>query len=64
MAEDATNTLHCEVKCPKCGKTFVTDIGFRAGAINRKEYKIGQRLSWDGGRLRVLSNAQTAIYKR
>ncbi len=45
------NTLTCDVTCPKCSKTFIADIGFRAGVIDRRSYKLGDKLSWEGAEL-------------
>jgi hypothetical protein len=52
MGEEPTNTLYCDILCPHCGKNVTSGIGFRAGAVNRQSYKIGERLNWQGENLR------------
>jgi hypothetical protein len=49
---NVSNTLYCEIPCPKCGKKVTSGIGFRAGAVNQLSYKLGERLKWDGPRVR------------
>lgn len=44
----SSNTLYCEIKCPKCGSTVTSGVGFRVGAVNQFSYKLGERLSWEG----------------
>ncbi len=48
----ATNTLYYELECQFCGQVVRSGIGFRAGAINRRNYKLGEKLSWEGGSCR------------
>src|SRR5690242_7670652 len=52
MAQTATNTLHCEIKCPHCGSNVGSGIGFRAGTVEGQNYKIGERLNWTGPKTR------------
>lgn len=52
MGEEATNTLYCDILCPKCGKNVSSGIGFRAGAISRHSYKLGEKLKWEGATIR------------
>ena len=52
MAQIATNTLYCDIECPKCGKKVSSGIGFRAGTIRGHEYKIGEKLDWQGPKVR------------
>jgi hypothetical protein len=47
-----SNTLYCDILCPKCGKKVESGIGFRVGSVDQHSYKIGERLTWDGPRLR------------
>lgn len=48
----ASNTLYAEIKCPKCGSTVTSGIGFRVGAVTQKSYKLGEKLAWDGKDIR------------
>jgi hypothetical protein len=48
MTQLGTNTLTCEIKCPKCQKTIKPQIGFRAGTIRQRTYKMGDKLDWEG----------------
>lgn len=43
-----TNTLNCELKCPHCQQMIKPQIGFRAGTIRQRTYKVGDKLDWDG----------------
>lgn len=43
-----TNTLHCELKCPMCNTLIKPQIGFRAGTIRQRTYKMGDKIDWDG----------------
>ncbi len=43
------NTLLCDIKCPKCGAPVTTGVGFRAGAITRGTYQIGDLIGWTPG---------------
>jgi hypothetical protein len=52
MGQEPTNTLYCDIACPKCGKNVSSGIGFRAGAVSRRSYKLGERLVWEGGNQR------------
>jgi hypothetical protein len=47
-----TNTLYCDIACPKCGKNVSSGIGFRAGIIDRRSYRLGDSLVWEGGATR------------
>ncbi len=44
----SSNTLYCEIKCPKCAKAVASGIGFKVGVVNRLSYKIGESINWDG----------------
>lgn len=65
MMEQATgtNTLYCEIKCPKCGKVVTSGIGFRVGAVNQDSYKMGEKLKWDGPRLRPVDRPKNGNLK-
>jgi hypothetical protein len=49
---NASNTLYSEIPCPKCGKKVTSGIGFRAGSVDQRSYKLGERIAWDGPRPR------------
>lgn len=49
---NVSNTLYCDIVCPKCGKKVTSGIGFRAGALDQRSYKLGERLQWKGSRVR------------
>jgi hypothetical protein len=46
------NTLYHDLKCPMCGSAIDSGIGFRAGALKQASYRIGDKLSWEGGKCR------------
>jgi hypothetical protein len=46
MTQLGTNTLYYEITCPHCGEQVMSGIGFRAGAIKRQSYKLGDKLTW------------------
>ncbi len=54
MAEQPSeyNTLYAEMSCPHCGKPVTSGIGFRVGALLRRSYWLGDKLLWEGGRIR------------
>lgn len=52
MSNQASNTLYCDITCPKCGKPVTSGIGFRVGAVNQASYKLGEKLKWEGSQVR------------
>lgn len=48
----SSNTLYAEINCPKCSKPVQSGIGFRVGTINNIDYKLGDRVTWDGPKMR------------
>lgn len=42
------NTLYADIVCPFCNEKVTSGVGFCVGAIERKAYKPGEKLSWDG----------------
>ncbi len=49
MSTPGFNTLYFDLKCPYCNSAVGSGIGFRAGAVKQASYKIGDKLSWEGG---------------
>lgn len=43
------NLLRGSIACPRCGHAVEEGVGFRAGAVDRRVYKLGDSLSWQGG---------------
>jgi hypothetical protein len=45
------NTLHPapDFVCPLCGEELTSGVGFRLGAILRRNYKLQDELVWEGG---------------
>ena len=54
-----TNTLHHELDCPRCGAKVSSGIGFQVGAIKRANYRLGERISWDGPVVRPAERPQS-----
>lgn len=48
MTQVGTNSLTCELKCKQCDQTIKPLVGFRAGTIRQRTYKVGDKLDWDG----------------
>lgn len=42
------NTLYSDLSCPFCKEKVTSGIGFGIGSVNNTNYKIGDKLSWDG----------------
>lgn len=42
------NTLYYEIICPRCQSMVRSGIGFRAGALKRASYRLGEQLDWAG----------------
>ncbi len=42
------NTLTSELQCPHCGTVVVVRIDFRFGLRDQLEYRLGDRLIWEG----------------
>ena len=49
MSQAVPNTLYADVQCAHCGRKVTSGIGFRVGKVAGLSYKLGQKLSWDGG---------------
>jgi hypothetical protein len=65
VPEIGSNTLYAEIKCPRCGKTVKSGIGFRAGTVKHFSYQLGEKIQWqdaptwpaerpDGGNLKTI----------
>jgi hypothetical protein len=48
MTIRGTNTLYHDITCPHCGKPVSSGIGFQAGVIKRLNYKLGDKITWEG----------------
>ena len=46
-----SNHLQGDFKCPRCGTGLTCGIGFRAGAVKGTNYKIGDKIDWNGKHL-------------
>jgi hypothetical protein len=46
------NTLYSDLNCPICGAHIESGIGFQVGAIENRNYKVGEKLNWKGATLR------------
>jgi len=44
----STNTLYHDLSCPHCGQHVQSGIGFRLGSVRRLNYRLGEKLVWDG----------------
>lgn len=42
------NTVYSHLKCPFCDQEVASGVGFQVGAIENRNYKIGEKLRWDG----------------
>lgn len=42
------NTVYADIVCPFCKTKVTSGVGFCVGAVNKRSYKKGERLSWDG----------------
>lgn len=42
------NTVYPDLRCPYCEEAIVSGVGFCVGAIGRFDYRIGDRLRWEG----------------
>ena len=40
------NTLQHNLSCPFCQEKIVTAIGFKIGSLNKKVYKLGDKIDW------------------
>jgi len=43
------NILKTEIRCSNCGEPFLADIQFKFGHTRQLEYRLGEKLIWDGG---------------
>jgi len=46
------NTVYAELTCPFCHEKITSGVGFRIGALKNAQYKVGQKISWDGAQCR------------
>jgi hypothetical protein len=46
------NTVYSDLECPFCKVKVTSGVGFQVGAIENKNYKIGDKLNWDGSKCR------------
>ena len=49
------NTVYAELVCPFCEEKITSGVGFRIGALKNAQYKVGQKISWDGAQCRPSS---------
>jgi len=49
------NTVYAELICPFCDEKVTSGVGFRLGAIDRSQYKLGEKLKWQGDHCRPKS---------
>jgi hypothetical protein len=48
----SSNTVYCDIACPKCGAKVTSGVGFRVGSVDQLSYKLGETLKWEGPRQR------------
>lgn len=47
------NTVYADdLICPFCNEKVTSGVGFRLGCLENKNYKPGEKLSWEGGTCR------------
>jgi len=59
----ATNTLYYDLSCPRCGKSVQSGIGFRLGSVRRLNYRLGEKLTWDGPNCRPVARPRERTLK-
>jgi hypothetical protein len=52
LETEKVNTLYADVSCPFCHEKVSSGVGFKAGALNSKAYRLGENLDWKGTILR------------
>ncbi len=42
------NTVYADIHCPFCNEKVTSGVGFRLGCLENKNYKLGDKLKWEG----------------
>ena len=46
------NTVYADVKCPFCKEKVTSGVGFQIGSVENRNYKLGEKISWEGAHCR------------
>ncbi len=46
------NTVYSDLECPFCHVKVASGVGFQVGVVENLNYKIGEKLKWDGSNCR------------
>lgn len=46
------NTVYSDLECPFCHAKVASGVGFQVGVVGNLNYKIGEKLKWDGSNCR------------
>lgn len=57
------NTLHTELNCPFCGEKVESGVGFRFGLVANLQYRLGDRIRWDGAPTRPSTRPKARTVK-